>query len=554
MSAPLTKSGGRPNQALLSPPSSPEMESIPSTSRSGRWSQLSAEGHWQPWDDKSRLDDHSHVKQENQEQADSAGQGTPLALWHRQTLTRPPVHKSLDAQQTSQSSAPSLQETTRPMPSITKSETRQNFDHGIRSNDDDSSSPASDGDGEVDVGGLAPQTAAEIRAEKRKMKRFRLTHNQTRFLMSEYARQAHPDAAQRERLSREIPGLSPRQVQVWFQNRRAKLKRLTADDQESMLKSRALPLGFDTTQALHYMHDTPSQVDALGPSSFFHHGNDDPNMRRSKAIGRGWPVNTELEMISPASASTSFGDFYSTPEPLTSAIFSPTSPSTELSRFFTPPISQGTSPRTQVQDIRSRAGSLVSSMDSTMAHLVDPVSFHRSQSGGIKSQEQFGLYPQQTFSNHPAFPHVPMKHGEPRDSLQRRFTGYQPSDRSCLVNTSAVARRASDSVVIGGQSIGPATVPIQPLQSAPLTAPPDFLAAQQMWHRQFNEAGPPSECTYEQRPQNNFFWGVNTMIPNYQAEFTGQVSHQPILDSLPDGGYIEPEVTPKQEEFEGWNG
>lgn len=62
-------------------------------------------------------------------------------------------------------------------------------------------------------------TISERRQEKRKMKRFRLTHNQTRFLMSEFARQAHPDAAHRERLAREIPGLSPRQVQVWFQNR-----------------------------------------------------------------------------------------------------------------------------------------------------------------------------------------------------------------------------------------------------------------------------------------------------------------------------------------------
>lgn len=46
-----------------------------------------------------------------------------------------------------------------------------------------------------------------------------LNHSQTRFLMNEFARQAHPDAAHRARLSKEIPGLSPRQVQVWFQNR-----------------------------------------------------------------------------------------------------------------------------------------------------------------------------------------------------------------------------------------------------------------------------------------------------------------------------------------------
>lgn len=91
---------------------------------------------------------------------------------------------------------------------------------------------------ELDVEGeKQPVTAAEIRAARRKMKRFRfarsyhssyrasqltpysLTHSQTRYLMSEFARQAHPDAAHRERLAREIPGLSARQVQVWFQNR-----------------------------------------------------------------------------------------------------------------------------------------------------------------------------------------------------------------------------------------------------------------------------------------------------------------------------------------------
>ncbi|KAM0435301.1 hypothetical protein ACHAPT_003395 [Fusarium lateritium] len=103
-----------------------------------------------------------------------------------------------------------------------------------------------DGEGENPA-----QTAAERAAARRKMKRFRLTHQQTRFLMSEFAKQPHPDAAHRERLSREIPGLSPRQVQVWFQNRRAKIKRLNADDRDRMIKMRAVPEGFDNVQALH---------------------------------------------------------------------------------------------------------------------------------------------------------------------------------------------------------------------------------------------------------------------------------------------------------------
>ncbi|KAL2760716.1 hypothetical protein ACRALDRAFT_1073549 [Sodiomyces alcalophilus JCM 7366] len=106
------------------------------------------------------------------------------------------------------------------------------------------------------------------------MKRFRLTHQQTRFLMSEFAKQPHPDAAHRERLSREIPGLSPRQVQVWFQNRRAKIKRLTADDRERLIKMRAVPEDFDSVQALHSPYGAVRGLGApvdFGPPGYADH-------------------------------------------------------------------------------------------------------------------------------------------------------------------------------------------------------------------------------------------------------------------------------------------
>jgi hypothetical protein len=43
-----------------------------------------------------------------------------------------------------------------------------------------------------------------------------------------------------------------------LRRRRAKLKRLTTDDRERMMRSRALPADFDTTQALHSPFSTPN--------------------------------------------------------------------------------------------------------------------------------------------------------------------------------------------------------------------------------------------------------------------------------------------------------
>ncbi|KAI1341986.1 hypothetical protein F5Y15DRAFT_329579 [Xylariaceae sp. FL0016] len=194
-----------------------------------------------------------------------------------------------------------------------------------------------------------PQTAAERTAARRKMKRFRLTHQQTRFLMSEFAKQPHPDAAHRERLSREIPGLSPRQVQVWFQNRRAKIKRLTADDRDRMIKMRAVPDDFDNVQALHSPYGavhalgTPltPPVD-FGPSSYTDHIMR-PLMVDTMRRGEG------DDHMSPTGLSPAFGSIGFSPSGNMSGtdILSPLSPSSNERGYYsnlTSPLSGG--PRT----------------------------------------------------------------------------------------------------------------------------------------------------------------------------------------------------------------
>ncbi|KAF1947733.1 homeobox-domain-containing protein [Clathrospora elynae] len=200
-------------------------------------------------------------------------------------------------------------------------------------------------DGEGKDEDRPPMSAAEIRAAKRKMKRFRLTHNQTRFLMSEFARQAHPDAAHRERLAREIPGLSPRQVQVWFQNRRAKLKRLTSDDRERMMRSRALPDDFDMAQALHspFGNSHGLGTPLSSPGSYtpsFPEG----NMMRPLSIDtfRRGPLDSH---ISPTGISPAFSGFTFTPPQSATDTLSPVS-AHEGSPFGFHSAPLDTSPRT----------------------------------------------------------------------------------------------------------------------------------------------------------------------------------------------------------------
>ncbi|KAK6395716.1 hypothetical protein LTR65_010736 [Meristemomyces frigidus] len=120
-----------------------------------------------------------------------------------------------------------------------------------------------------------PMTAAELRAHKRKMKRFR----------------------------------------------RAKLKRLTTDDRERMMRSRALPANFDMTQALH------SPFGALPPQQ---------HMGTPMAAPGGYAPFSETVGVRPLTLDTlRRGPEY---EPYSQQYASPTSITPALGAFaFTPP-------------------------------------------------------------------------------------------------------------------------------------------------------------------------------------------------------------------------
>ncbi|KAI4146666.1 MAG: hypothetical protein LQ341_002016 [Variospora aurantia] len=454
---------------------------------------------------------------------------------------------------------------TRPFSSTTPLEPTDTSAHDIQSDDTDCLSTVSAGEEGVSTEHEAPKTAAEIRAEKRKMKRFRLTHNQTRFLLSEYSRQAHPDAAQRERLSREIPGLSPRQVQVWFQNR-AKLKRLTVDDQESMLKSRALPIGFDPTQSLHQPYDTLAITGSGGPSSFFHPpahpGYDAGGL---SAMGRLRSVSEAPGITSPASMSSSFGDFYSRSESVSASdMISPTSTSSDRSHFFASPISHGASPHMQPNSIRTRAASLALPSRTIMAHVGGEADTANAESARLHREGGFqhGLRhhfdtssetPMRTdlgqtmfYPGYPGMPFNSVVHGGPRSNFLNDVADYAPYDPSYSTNN---PRRASESMIAQSQYI----MPIQPPQSATLPAPSEFPSTGFPSSNQFGEARVSIVPTYDYIPETDGFSQNDHHAAYHGMENLSLVSNQASLYSLPGAGDRQDGSTSNQEAYEGWD-
>ena len=129
--------------------------------------------------------------------------------------------------------------------------------------------------------------------------------------------------------------------------RRAKLKRLTTDDQERMLKSRALPEGFNATHALHSVYEgNPSFLELQTPNSIYPPTIREGHPMRPLSTDTLSRMNENDGTISPISIASSFGDFYPTPGSLSTAENpSPISPASDMSHYFTPPTPQGTSPQ-----------------------------------------------------------------------------------------------------------------------------------------------------------------------------------------------------------------
>ncbi|KAJ5348285.1 Homeodomain [Penicillium brevicompactum] len=294
--------------------------------------------------------------------------------------------------------------------------------------------------------------------EKKKMKRFRLTHNQTRFLMSEFTRQAHPDAAHRERLSKEIPGLTPRQVQVWFQNRRAKLKRLTTNDRERMLKSRALPDDFDTTKVLRTPFEGKSSgVTPVASPSGYSAPNPDFGALRTLRTERFPRPNEDEYLVSPLSSASTAGPYMS---------------STGQGQMFRPAASASMS------DLHRNVRNDYSI---TRSSSLSDASAHPSPYAGYGMPNRFAG-PQ---ANQPGMPYMsrPMEYAVPRHPGIPAYDQHQSFEGSVSPTESHNAHMAYDMNPLGSQppnyNLGMASqLPTQgrplAMQNLPVSAAPDY--------------------------------------------------------------------------------
>ena len=202
MNAPVFMSSSEPDGSLLSPPSSPEMAYDPPPSKPQPYLFRSAEGRIPHQSGNRQLADVSHLDREWIEQADTSDQSMPLTSWDYsdhslpRTFTENPKQpflftkietdkvKGRNTGDQAHASARLIdishsvlsQKTPQPPLSFESPNAISSPDHHTVEEEGIILSPTSSEDGETVTSDAAPRTAAERRAEKRKMKRFRLVY------------------------------------------------------------------------------------------------------------------------------------------------------------------------------------------------------------------------------------------------------------------------------------------------------------------------------------------------------------------------------------------
>ncbi|KAL8630616.1 hypothetical protein Q9189_003706 [Teloschistes chrysophthalmus] len=351
------------------------------------------------------------------------------------------------------------------------------------------------------------KTAAEIRAEKRKMKRFSDT-------------------------------------------RRAKLKRLTLDDQASMLKSRALPDGFNTTQALHPHYDRASHTDPADFPMLYPSSNFGPGITRPLTTGGLISLHGDTETVSPDSGASSFGEGYQTPRSLSmSANLSPTSPSSNSPQVFTMSTSRNTNPPAINSSIRSKSfptlyptpfqslefaaqENLLRSRAASSAHptpasylqeLVENDSALPYRQGSVHSHMQHHLYMRANILHYPPVDtsqdtSAVTMNSDPTIDYEAWPQASNELSKSCSVDLSYGAHMNNQPCYRSTKELGggQGSKPTGSIHSAPLAMPPEFQTPQWTQPHQTSEFQLPIRHAYNAHVQANSPWPPDPTVDPYR--------------------------------------
>ena len=126
-------------------------------------------------------------------------------------------------------------------------------------------------------------------------------------------------------------------------HRRAKLKRLTTDDRERMMRSRALPANFDMSQALHSPFGASPPQQSMGPPLPFtsnyalYSGGAEVKPLTLDTLRRVPEYEYSQQYTSPTTVTPALGAFAFTPPQSATETISPISAVSNMSAFTFPP-------------------------------------------------------------------------------------------------------------------------------------------------------------------------------------------------------------------------